>query len=195
MRAVQTSLVMGVLATAAACSSSSGTPAATGPAISDAAVVLPGDGSGGQLNPPTMTPPPGPVMCGSKMCSPPSSMIPGIMLGACCRPDNSCGATFMGPGMTSGGMGGTCLSTAPGMADKACPSQMMMGFPISACCTTDGLCGLDFTMIGLGCDLPSDLAGLGPGGMMPTGDGGPPETCAAAAAAAAAGGGADAAAE
>jgi hypothetical protein len=88
------------------------------------------------------------------------------------------------------------LSTVAGMADKACPSRMMMGFPIAACCTTDGLCGLDFTMIGLGCDLPSDLAGLGPGGMTPTGDGGPPETCAAAAAAAAAAdGGSDASGE
>ena len=193
MRVVQTSLVMGVLATVAACSSSSGTPASTGPAISDASVVLPGDGSGGQLNPPTMTPPPGPVMCGSTMCSPPSSMIPGFMLAACCRPDNSCGATFMVPGMTSGGMGGTCLSTAAGMADMACPSQMMMGFPIAACCTTDGLCGLNLSMIGLGCNVASDLAGLGPPGMTSTGDAGPPETCAAAAAAAA--GGADAAAE
>jgi hypothetical protein len=186
MRVVQTSLVMGVLATAAACSSSSGTPASTNPP-SDGGFVLPGDGSGGQLNPTPVTPP---VTCGGKTCSPPMAGGP-IMLQACCLSDNECGATFAAMGGGGGGAGGGCLSTAAGMPDTACPSQMMMGFPIMGCCTTKGLCGLDLTMVGLGCDPASDLAALAPPGAMAMSDAGPPETCAAAAA----GGGADAASE
>lgn len=195
MRVVQISFVVSLLAVAAACSSSSSPPASSnnqGP--SDAAVVLPtGDGSMQSLNPPTMTPPPGPVMCGSMTCNPPAATIPGITLSACCTSTNACGGAFMLPGAMTGGSGGAgCLSTSAGTAAPYCPSMMMMGIPITGCCTTDGLCGIDLTMIGLGCDTAQSLAGIGGmfgGGAM---DAGPPETCAAAMAAAEAGAGAEA---
>lgn len=195
MRVVQISFVVGLLAVAAACSSSSSPPANNNPGPSDAAIVLPtGDGSMQSLNPPTTTPPPGPVMCGSMTCNPPMVAIPGITLTACCRSDNSCGGAFMLPGGMAGGSGAAgCLSTSAGTPAPACGGMMMMGIPLMGCCTTSGLCGIDLTMAGLGCNTAQDLSALG--GMFGMGgamDAGPPETCAAAAAAAEAGAGAEA---
>jgi len=166
------SLVLGVSAATAACSSSSNKAQSTdagadalGPA-SDAAFVpigsLNGDGATGTQ--------PQAVMCGSTTCKPPASMT-GIPLGACCLPDNSCGSSFMLPGGAGEGGAGTCLNTAAGSPDTSCPSQTTMGMMLTGCCSVDGVCGVDLSMAGLGCNSLSAF------GSVVTMEAGPPQAC------------------
>ena len=109
------------------------------------------------------------VMCGGMTCIPPTGgMIP---LGACCLPNDGCGASI-GAVLTGVGDGGSsCIDTAAGSPDPSCPAQSIMGMSLLACCSAGGVCGVNLSVLGLGCDSLSVLGALVPGAE------GPPQPC------------------
>jgi hypothetical protein len=98
------------------------------------------------------------VTCGSMTCVPPTGgMIP---LGACCLPDDGCGASIGAvlTGIEDGG--NSCINTAIGSPDPSCPAQSIMGMSLPACCSADGICGVNLSVLGLGCNSLSVLGAL-----------------------------------
>jgi hypothetical protein len=110
------------------------------------------------------------VPCGTATCTPPTGgMLP---LGACCLPDDQCGASI-GAALTGIEAGpGSCIDTAAGSPDPSCPAQSIMGMSLSSCCSAAGVCGVDLSVLGLGCNALSVLGALAPatGAPQPCGD-------------------------
>ena len=101
------------------------------------------------------------VTCGSTTCIPPTGgMIP---LGACCLPNDRCGASIGAVLAGVGDGGSSCIDTAAGSPDPSCPAQSIMGMSLLACCSAGGVCGVDLSVLGLGCNSLSVLGALVPG--------------------------------
>lgn len=108
------------------------------------------------------------VTCGTATCVPPTGgMLP---LGACCLPNNGCGASI-GAALTGIEAGpGSCIDTAAGTTDPSCPAQSIMGMSLTSCCSATGVCGVDLSVLNLGCNALSVLGALAPAA-------GPPQPC------------------
>ncbi len=106
----------------------------------------------------------GPVVCGGKVCPPPS--VPIGQVDSCCA-GSKCGISSSMIGV------GTCIELGQaGKLDPTCPPQSIQGLTLQGCCKPTGMCGVMDTFIGVGCvdptqfgvGTPTKCGGTGTGG-------------------------------